>query len=311
MLKTNEFLYKTSPFVYREGMYLRLCNDKSNVTRKEMHSFIGKRYLSDIDMDILNILYTLKVLNRHVLQQYLWNMKSEYEGKDLKNTLKKMVELGILLRYTYEYADEQGDVQSTPYFYSLSYGAYLYMQKFSTRSKGATEDYEELVADTAYKILAVNQFYVFFLKEYEHLIKREIFHHTVTFGDNKRLTIDLSLRLKARNLSSGFLDILVVPVRKEPGWKEQLKDMIAEYIEYMSCDNSLLSSPVLLFLAESDEHIKEVYSTIKDGKIDFKGTLRLYTTDTQVAREPILNYLYDCEESGDNLSLVVKSINIR
>ena len=306
----KEFLYKSSPFIYREEMQLRLYNEKSNVTRKEMHTFIGKNYLNDIDMDILNILFVLKVLNRHVLQQYIWNLKTEYEGKDLKNTLKKLVELGVLLRYSFEY-EEQDDTQSTPYFYALSYGAYLYMQKFSSHAKETTEDYEEVTVDTAYKLLAANQFYVFFQKEYGSLVKREILNHTVTYGEGKRLVIDLSIRLKSRNLRSGFLDILLIPVRRTPGWKESLVDKVTAYMEYLSCDNPLIASPLLLFLAESDEHIREIHLLAKDNKIDFKGTLQLYTTDTQVAREPILNYLYDCEEDGDSISLVVKSIELK
>lgn len=305
----EEYLYKTSPFVFHEGMQLRLCNKKSNVTRKEMHAFIGKGYLDDLEMDILNALYILKMLNRHVLQQYIWNKKPRYMGKDLKNTLKKMVELGVLLRYTYEYTVSD-ETRKTPYFYALSYGSYLYMQKFSTHNHDILDDYEEVTADTACKTLSINQFYVFFLNEYESLLKRDILYHNVTYGDNKRLTIDLSLRLKAKRLSCGFLDILVIPVRKSLTWQEAFIEKMVSYMEYLSCEDSLISSPLLLFLAENDEHIKEVYFTLKESKIDFKGILRLYTTDLQTAREPILNYLYDCEETDDTVSLIVKNVNI-
>lgn len=305
----NEFLYKTSPFVYHEGMQLRLCNEKSNVTRKEMHTFIGKGYLDNLEMDILNALYLLKMLNRHVLQQYIWITKPDYMGKDLKNTLKKMVELGVLLRYTYEYT-ENGEDRQTPYFYALSYGSYLYMRKFSTYNGSSSDEYEEVNATTAYQILAVNQFYVFFLKEYEGLLKRDILHHIVTYGENKRLTIDLCLRVKSNHLTCGYVDILVVPVRKREGWKDVLLEKILSYMEYFDCNNSLISSPLFVFLAENDEHVKEVYLTIKENKIDFSGTLGLYTTDLQTAREPILDYLYDCEQSGDTLSLIVKKLNI-
>lgn len=290
-------------------MHLRLYNEKSNVTRKEMHTFMGKRYLNVLEMHILDTLYLLKILNRHVLQQYIWNKYPEYAGKDFKNVLKKMVELGVLLRYSYEYV-EDGEQKQTPYFYALSYGSYQYLRKVTKHSEAMEDDYEEVNVDTAYKILSINQFYVFFLKEYEGLLKRDILHHSVAYGENNKLTIDLSLRLKVKKLTCGFLDIVVVPVRKNSDWEQILIEKIEAYMEYLDCKNSLITSPVFLFLAESDEHVKDIYMFLKDSKIDFKDTIRLYTTDLQTAREPILNYLYDCEEKENTVSLVVKNINL-
>lgn len=289
-------------------MQLVSYNKKSNTSVTEMTKFIAKGLVGSLDMAIIDTLFTYKILNRHILEQYLSYTVPNYKSKGIKNKLKKLVELGIIIRYAYEYEDNS-EISKTPYFYSLSYGAYKYMARFS---KAVCGDYENMDTNTSYKLLATNQFHVLFLKAYGDIVSHEYLNKTISMG-NQILTLDAAFRIKTRKVANKFVDLVVIPVRQNDMWKDELIAKIMQLIEYTEITNSVIHSPIFVFLAENDNHIKDIDLVIRKNKIDFKGNIRLYTTDLQIAREPICDYLYECLHSDElnedyNNNLVVRKI---
>lgn len=297
-------LYKSSPYIYRENMQLVEYNEKSNVSTSEITKFLAKKLIGPLDMAILDALYVYKILNRHILELYLSYTVPKYKDKDLKNTLKKLVGLGMLIRYAYEY-DEEGEAKKTPYFYALSLGSFKYVQRFTKHE--SCDEYMVMDTDTAYKFLAVNQFHVFFLKDYKDKVIKDIFHKNIAVG-KENITLDASFRLKTKKLENKYVDIVVIPVRQNEEWKNELVSKILLLEEYTEKQYSY--SPIFIFLAESDKHIKDIDLVIKENKIDSRGKIRLYTTDLQVAREPICNYLYEClpEKEGNSTGNVILAV---
>lgn len=307
----EEYIYKASPYLYREGMQLVEYNEKVNVSSEEMDTFLSKKLVRDIDMNILDVLMKYKVLNKHILEQYFSVFFTEYEGKDLKKNLKKLSDLGILKRYAYQYKRGKEETR-TPFFYSPASGAYRYAKKFS--KVGSIPDYKsyEITGENAYKMLAVNQFHVFFIKQNYSLIRRNYLHKVDSYGKlNEQIYIDAAFHLHTERLKKKTLDMLVVPVRNNKEWQDELNEYFAKLNAYLESPRPLISSPFIIILAESDNHIKDIHKYMKKLKIDLNGNILLYTTDLIVARENICDYLMQCDEDEEgNVRIQIKKLSL-
>lgn len=280
------------------------CDKKTNTSFPEMAKFISKKLVSSEDMAILDALYEYQILNRHVLEQLLISGK---DNKNFKRRLHKLLELGIVRRFTFSYQDEEGKKQ-TPYFYSLTSGAHNFVKRYSLNEQGVFN--AELVKEKACEILALNQLDVFFNKFYGTHVKKKLKNQHIIASANKELVIDLSYQLRWKN-EAGWHNLMfvIVPVRRYTtwDWKENLQKKVADLVKYAEEPNSLIPYPILLFLAESDTHIKEIHELFSD--FNFNDCFALYTTDLLTARLPICEYLYACEDTDSGIVLNVKKIN--
>lgn len=291
---SQELLYMRSPFVYHEGMQLKRYNKKTDVNTLELSKFISRTYINTIDMAILDAIYDFEILNRHCLELYL----KLTTKADIKSNLKKLVALGIIARHAYEY-EEDYERKQTPYFYSLTPGAFKYLQRFHHDKK----HYPIITTDNAYRKLSLNQFDICFMNRYSNHVTN--CRRNISMTDKgKGIFIDLYYSLSSNQLSQK-LDLYVIPVRQGYDWQNSFKEYMENFISFLKN-----SSPIVIFLAESDQHVKEIHRCISDNKINLEGKLVLYTTDLSVAREPILDYLYECSSDAEHTSLNIKKLAI-
>jgi hypothetical protein len=305
---SSDNIYKNSPYIYHDGMRLvKDCSKKSNTSIMEIKKFVSKKLLTSEDMAIMDALYEYQILNRHVLEQLLLFGK---EKKNYKRRLHKLMELGIIERFTFSYMqqDENDEVEkNTPYFYSLTSGSYNYVKRFSVKNQELFNP--EIVKEKVCEILALNQFDVFFQNSYGKYLKKRIKSKDVDF-EGKALTIDLAYHLQWKNIDGWHnLIFAIVPVRRYTAcdWKEQLKVKVADLVKYSENTSSLIPYPLLVFIAESDEHIKEIHKLFSD--FNFQGCTALFTTDLLTARFPICEYLYSCKDTNTGIILDVKKLN--
>lgn len=295
-------MYKNSPFLYHSEMQLVTdCTKKTNTSFPEMAKFVSKKLVSSEDMAILDALYQYQILNRHILEQLLL---SEQSTRNFKRRLHKLLELGIVKRFAFSYQDAEKERQ-TPYFYSLTSGAHNFVKRYSPDKQELFN--AEIVKEKVCEILSLNQFDVFFTKFYNARIKEKIKYRYIPISKGNKLLLDLSYHLNWKNENGWHnLMLVVVPVRRYTDWKDALQKKVSELVEYSEKTDSLIPCPILLFLAESDEHIKAIHELL--AGINFKECTVLYTTDILTARFPICEYLYSCDDTDSGIILNVKKL---
>lgn len=291
----KERVFKTSPFLYHKNMSILVFNEKTNVTYEEIQKFILKKLLTTVDMSILDALYQFEFLNKYLIEQYLNQiLPTRQQKQDYKKNLKKMTAQGVIIRYAFRYNEETEQKQS-PYFYGLSPGAFAYIRKFG-RKDASGKKYTIPELNATLRRLSLNQFYINFQKDYRHLVKRTLLYHDITLKEQV-YHIPLSLRLRIKAFKKKYMDISIVTIRRNVNWEKNL--LIDLHNIQAVSEQHIFDKNCIIIVAEDILQIKECFILLQ--KQELQDCTFLFTTDVQVAREPVLDYLYECYYEKKNI----------
>lgn len=287
----EEPLYHKSPFLYHNDIRYKCENKKVTCTFDEIHSLFIKGLLDNHDWDILKALYKYRFLNRHVLELHLDVNKKN----GIKKRLNKLVSQGILLRFYLSWNnDEKLDKPNTPFFYSLSKGAYAFFKKrnpLGTIIDNTNHAFELPNEINILNRLVFNQFHVNFIKQYgKNIIKQRYYERITMHGYD--FFIEGYFRMKC-NSSSIFntFDIAVISLRRSPEWQKEFINKLSLIYSYAKKNTLKMKEPLILVICEDDIHAKEAFLH-KEYNLATRHIYTLYTSDITVMTEDILKYLY-------------------
>lgn len=287
----EEPLYHKSPFLYHNDIRYTCENKKITCTFDEMHTLFVKGLLDNQDWDILKALYKYRFLNRHVLEIYL----NVHKKNGIKKRLNKLVSQGILLRFYLSWNNnDELNKQSSPFFYSLSKGAYSFFKKrnpLGTIIDNTNHAYELPNEINILNRLVFNQFHVNFMKQYgKNIIKQRYFERITMHG--YEFFIEGYFRMKS-NSSSIFntFDIVVISLRRSPEWQKEFTNKLSLIYSYAKKNTLKIKEPIILVICEDDIHAKEAFLH-KEYNLGTRHIYTLYTSDITVMTEDILKYLY-------------------
>lgn len=299
-----------SPAFYHPGMQVTLENKKKFVINNEIQNYVEKGLIEDVDLVVLKTLFTYRYLTAYTLKCIILNDKTILETckrSNYKRRLSKLVSLGMALRYRIRYLDEDKIEHYTPCYYTLSkssfdYTARLYSAKISYGRAllyPGNPSPEDLI-----KGVVFNQFHAQFISIYRDKLQNTYLNLIIKAGKQKTSLYAL-YQMATSIVSLKRIDLICIPVRKNPNYKKELLNTFSCISEYMKKDSALIKQPVFILICEDGSHAREVNHLI--NQLNHPEPV-LFTVDCSLLSSDMLEKLFLVEElkNGDYRLLLQK-----
>lgn len=291
----NERIFKSSPFLYHKNMEFVTMNKNMNCTYAEITELIKSGKIIQSDLIVLDTLEIFQYLNRYCIETYIISevsIPSKYKKRDYKKALQKMVKSGIILRHCFTW-NEGKDIKNSSYFYSLSKGAHAYVSKYRRTTKKIEGKNDFSVPNTSMllHLLILNQFHIHYMASYASYVRHAMFSQLLKI-DNCHFMLDACYRMDCKKIRRGYIDIALIVIRRNPDWKNDFLEKLA-LLYAASEKHEDIDSPIMIILCEDIVQAKEAF-LCQEQTDQVKNIQTYFTTDLQIVREPILDYLSEC-----------------
>lgn len=270
----NTFMY-TSPFTYDE--YSIVCtNEKYAISEGIMNQKMKNKNFDPYG--IVDIVYQYPLITRFQIE-YMLTINNRTKIKDrlvVKHAMASLVKNGALLRYymintqVTEVPDEDimdeldeshKRFKRTVFFYTVAPGVFVYL-KFLESSLYSKEEASLILTPRdpvrTLRCLCINTFLSTYLKKFP---TTKVFTHVPEYPLFPYHGFGCDI--VCINTSSSFKVLHIFGVRKNPGYKEELKNNLQQYIQFVN-KNPVQDIPNLLFIGEDPEHLFSISKVVKD-----------------------------------------------
>lgn len=265
-----------SPYRYDGSSYV--WTKKKEIQSSDIPDLIQDSTLSTLDYRIMHILYRLRFAPRNGIEEELMREPETRMPKDLKRTLRHLLEEGIL----YGIGQQGGNIR----FYCLSPAAQEYISKHG----GTTDiDCDMHSVHEMLVVMAYNQFSMAAVPMFGRRILKHERRHRM-YGAEGTFTVDGYMELIREKLLE-YLYIIVI--RSGPGWMEDAEDDYRRLARY-TCG---IPNSSCLFLCEDSVQVQQLSLALNDS-FEENTPHRFYTYDTLIFQRQKDQHVIVCEDNS-------------
>lgn len=284
---------KSTGFKYVDGLTYTAVPFTENVGGKvqefacdcpesTLFALIKKRLLSDVDIEILQLLFKYKFLNYYNIAYYLDNVSTKIKRKkDYSSNLARLRRNGLIVMYS---TNTEPDCLRC---YTLSSGGFCGISFFNGYKVEKKSLKIPSVKDSV-KALAINQFAIMALSSLQTI------HVDLKKSVKNYPKFDAVITLPATEpfMKSMQTTIVLMCVRRYPDWQSYIKLGLINYIKASKTFKDQV--PIIVILAEDYDHMLEISETIIKEECEHLMDNILFTNDIRVVNKDLTNhYLFD------------------
>ncbi|WP_459195647.1 hypothetical protein [Wukongibacter baidiensis] len=289
-----------SPFKYKPCS-IRCANIKISSSYREINNLRLRNKFKPIDLEILNILFEFKYLNKYNLNVYFGNnnrFANFTETSDLKSRLSFLWKEGIILRYYFIW-DDKSDTRRSSNFYTLSQGGLSYLKKMNKLNVNVSEYLILESSELIFKKLAANQLVINYISKLSNL--KDFKLNLPTYSKRHRVKFDL-YSLITMNYNEKVVPLIIEPVRRIDSWDKNLTNRLILIKDFLinstaTTNNVHTVTPLIILVCEDDKHIIETFE-----KVIYRKELNFevfYTTDVSQTNNDLSQSLYSFKKQSN------------
>lgn len=285
MVEDNEIKAPKSPFAMRENE-IKVFDGKDGFASINTVVYkIDMGYINEIHFQIMEIINDFEFITSRQIYQLLLYRGVDIKSQDKVNKkLEDMIKSKIITRYYFSSNEGKGIYR----VYCLDrVGKYLLNSRGVKTTWQPTDNTKPVYMIK--RRLAGNQAIIAYMQK---------------VGAYKGYVVSPMLFAKRQNTkfqASGGqvvlvkndikIDIIFETVRRNAGWEEKFMEKIKLYEEFydnfQAKDCGFDKKPQLIIIGEDDEHVIEIFKTIKKVNAELKGIEIYYTTDLRQLEEEL------------------------
>lgn len=307
----------TSPAYYHDNICIEIVNKKKFCNQGEIVSCIEKGIIQESDLHVMHTLFIFQFMTRHTLTEnivYDNTIPDNAKKKDYKSCLAKLTKLGFVIRYRVSWIENETDY-SAPFIYALSRNAFDYIRKnychgISLRPIHLLSYPGNASATHILSTIIFNQFHTQLLKIHRNALSSYFINLNIKWK-KEHCTIRGLYFLQTEALAKRIA-LVVMVVRSNPEWKEQLFQEICCCERYTEKETALFHDPVYILLCENGDHSRTVNAFLKKhGNKSIQNSPVLYVIDQSLLTGDLLGKLYLIEEGNNgNYQFLLQKLNI-
>lgn len=277
MVEDNAIKAPKSPFAMRENE-IKVFDGKDGYASINQVVFkIDKGYINELHFQILEIINDFEFITSRQIFQMLTHKGIEVKSQDkLNKKLEDMIKSKIITRYYFSSDEGKGIYR----VYCLDkVGKYLLNTRDIKTVWQPTDNTKPVYM--LKRRLAGNQTIIAYMQKVKafkgFVLKPTLFakRQNIKFQATGGQVILVKDDIK--------VDVIFEVVRRNAGWEEKFMEKIKLYEEfyanYQAKDCGFDKKPQLIIIGEDDEHIVEIFKTLKRVNAEMKGIEIYYSTD--------------------------------
>lgn len=277
MVEDNAIKAPKSPFAMRENE-IKVFDGKDGYASIDQVVFkIDKGYINEVHFQILEIINDFEFITSRQIYQMLIKKGIDVKSQDkLNKKLEDMIKSKIITRYYFSSDEGKGIYR----VYCLDkIGKYLLNSRQIKTNWQPTDNTKPVYM--LKRRLAGNQVLMAYMQKvgaYKSFVLNPIM-----FAKRQNIKFQPSGGQVTLVKNDIKIDFVFEIVRRNPGWEEKLMEKMKLYEEFydnfQSKDCGFDKKPQLVIIGEDDEHLIEIFKTIKKIKVELKGIEVYYSTD--------------------------------
>lgn len=277
MVEDNAIKAPKSPFAMRENE-IKVFDGKDGYASIDQVVFkIDKGYINEVHFQILEIINEFEFMTSRQIYQMLIKKGIDVKSQDkLNKKLEDMIKSKIITRYYFSSDEGKGIYR----VYCLDkIGKYLLNSRQIKTNWQPTDNTKPVYM--LKRRLAGNQVLMAYMQKvgaYKSFIL-----NPMMFAKRQNIKFQPSGGQVTLVKNDIKIDFVFEIVRRNPGWEEKLMEKMKLYEEFydnfQSKDCGFDKKPQLVIIGEDDEHLIEIFKTIKKVKVELKGIEVYYSTD--------------------------------
>ncbi len=285
MVEDSEIKTTKSPFAIREGEVKTFDGKDGYVSMNQIIYKINMGHINDVHFKIMELVNEFEFITSRQLFQLLEYYKVDIKSQDkLNNKLEQLVKSKILTRYYF--ASEEG--KCIYRIYSLEkMGKYLLNSK-EIECRWQPTDNTKPVA-LIKKRLAGNQAIIAYMR------KVDAFDSYTVKPNLKAKQIGKVFKPSGGSIkltkAGKSIDFLFEVVRREDEWEKRLEEKMKLYKDFyenfVTLDSGFERAPQLVFIAEDDKHMIEIFREIVKRKLEIPKIILYFSTDLRQNEESL------------------------
>ena len=291
MVEDSEIKTEVSPFAIRQGEVKTFDGKDGYVSMNQIVYKINQGHINEVHFKIMELVNEFEFITSRQLFQLLEYYKIDIKTQDkLNNKLEQLVKSKILTRYYFTSDDGKGIYR----IYCLEkMGKYLLNSK-EIECKWQPTDNTKPVA-LIKKRLAGNQAILAYMR------KVDAFDSYTVKPVLKAKQIGKLFKPSGGSVRLGkngkYIDFLFEVVRREDEWEKRLEEKMKLYQDFyenfVTMDSGYERVPQIIFVAEDDKHMIEVFREIVKRKLQIKKLKFYFTTDLRQNDESLTKSLIE------------------
>lgn len=277
MVEDNAIKAPKSPFAMRENE-IKVFDGKDGYASIDQVVFkIDKGYINEVHFQILEIINDFEFITSRQIYQMLIKKGIDVKSQDkLNKKLEDMIKSKIITRYYFSSDEGKGIYR----VYCLDkIGKYLLNSRQIKTNWQPTDNTKPVYM--LKRRLAGNQVLMAYMQKvgaYKSFVL-----NPMMFAKRQNIKFQPSGGQVTLVKNDIKIDFVFEIVRRNPGWEEKLMEKMKLYEEFydnfQSKDCGFDKKPQLVIIGEDDEHLIEIFKTIKKIKVELKGIEVYYSTD--------------------------------
>ena len=277
MVEDNAIKAPKSPFAMRENE-IKVFDGKDGYASIDQVVFkIDKGYINEVHFQILEIINEFEFMTSRQIYQMLIKKGIDVKSQDkLNKKLEDMIKSKIITRYYFSSDEGKGIYR----VYCLDkIGKYLLNSRQIKTNWQPTDNTKPVYM--LKRRLAGNQVLMAYMQKvgaYKSFVL-----NPMMFAKRQNIKFQPSGGQVTLVKNDIKIDFVFEIVRRNPGWEEKLMEKMKLYEEFydnfQSKDCGFDKKPQLVIIGEDDEHLIEIFKTIKKVKVELKGIEIYYSTD--------------------------------
>lgn len=291
MVEDSEIKTEVSPFSIRQGEVKTFDGKDGYVSMNQIIYKINQGHINEVHFKIMELVNEFEFITSRQLLQLLEYYKIDVKSQDkLNNKLEQLVKSKILTRYYFTSEEGKGIYR----IYCLEkMGKYLLNSK-EIECKWQPTDNTKPVA-LIKKRLAGNQAIIAYMR------KVDAFDSYVVKPNLKAKQIGKVFKPTGGSVKLGkngkYIDFLFEVVRREDDWENKLEERMKLYKDFyenfVTLDCGYERPPQIIFVAEDDKHMVEVFRELVKRKLEIPKLKFYFTTDLRQNEESLTKSLIE------------------
>lgn len=309
---TDDISGKTSPFLYYKEMTYTMNKAKES-SLENIRAMCRNGMLTELHYSIMRTLYIYSYLNGYLIREaLLLDTKNTFNLSPItgRKAIKTLVGRGLLLQYTFNHIDDNGNEQGSPFIYKLSASG----ERMVQREQGGLLKYlvpkKQIVDSKPFEIidvlkrLVINQFHITFMKQY--MSKKCLYSADYYKMEYKGVVFPAIYRIELP-LGKAILSMLLIPIRSNYGWQNEFLSNLRIMKEFI--DNKGITGVGVLVICETEYQSMEA-ARYKASDSTLKSMEVFYLCDsTIVSSDDALSQLIEVLPKNNFTSRRIFSLN--
>ena len=309
MVEDSEIKTTKSPFAIREGEVKAFDGKDGYVSMNQIIYKINMGHINEVHFKIMELVNEFEFITSRQLYQLLEYYKVDVKSQDkLNNKLEQLVKSKILTRYYF--ASEEGKCIYRIYCLEKM-GKYLLNSK-EIECRWQPTDNTKPVA-LIKKRLAGNQAIIAYMRKVEafdsYTVKPNI--KAKQIGKTFKPT---GGRIKLSKAGKS-IDFLFEVVRREEEWEKRLEEKMKLYKDFyenfVTLDSGFERAPQLIFIAEDDKHMVEIFKELVKRKLEIPKMNFYFSTDLRQNEESLKKSLVQFKLDEETKKYKMEEVEIK